>query len=158
VPDTTPDPAVTPDDIPTSITRMTYRTTQALSAAGVPVLSQNQTAVFLAQYWPAIEQHFLDRLTPAWEAVYEPGNVSDYLIGYTNDEAPAKAAAEAWFRSQYLDTVGQLDWIAQNSGADYDAWSDLVHTAPDGDESAPGITVRCRTAAPVPVSAPEAQP
>jgi hypothetical protein len=85
---------------------------------------------------------------PSWEAVYEPGNVSDYLIGYTNDELPAKAAAEAWFRSQYLDEVGELVWTEQVYGSDFTAWFDLTHIAPDGDESAPGITVRCAACRP----------
>lgn len=53
---------VAADDIPTEITRMTYRTTQSLSAAGLPILSQNQTAVLLAHYWPAIEAHFRNLL------------------------------------------------------------------------------------------------
>jgi hypothetical protein len=53
---------MTPDDIPTSVTQLTYRTAQALGDAGIPVLSQNQTAVLLAHYWPAIEAHFRDLL------------------------------------------------------------------------------------------------
>lgn len=89
---------------------------------------------------------YRDELIPAWEAVYEPGNVSDYLIGYTNDEAPAKAAAEAWFRSQYGSPVGRLEWTELRTGAGYDAWFDLTHIEPDGAETGPGITVRRRTA------------
>jgi hypothetical protein len=46
---------------------------------------------------------------PRWEALYEPGNVSSYLIGYLNDEAPAKAAAEAWLRS-WSEVIGELRW------------------------------------------------
>lgn len=46
-----------PDDIPTSITRETYTITRSLIADGLPVLSQNQTAMLLAHFWPAIEQH-----------------------------------------------------------------------------------------------------
>lgn len=53
---------VTADDIPTSITRLTYSTTAALGDAGLPILSQNQTAEFLAHYWPAIEAHFRNLL------------------------------------------------------------------------------------------------
>jgi hypothetical protein len=49
---------VTADDIPTSVTKLTYRRTQELASAGLPVLSQNQTAELLAHFWPAIEQHF----------------------------------------------------------------------------------------------------
>ncbi|MCX4751739.1 hypothetical protein OG455_41750 [Kitasatospora sp. NBC_01287] len=87
---------------------------------------------------------FRDELLPAWEAVYEPGNVSDYLIGYTNAEAPAKAAAEAWFRSQYLSEIGRLEWDEQRPGGQHDAWFDLTHVEPDGTETGPGITVRRR--------------
>ena len=89
---------------------------------------------------------YRDELIPAWEAVYEPGNVSDYLIGYTNAEAPAKAAAEAWFRSEYGDEIGRLEWTAQRTGDQHDAWYDLTHIEPDGAETGPGITVRHRTA------------
>lgn len=87
---------------------------------------------------------YRDELLPAWEAVYEPGNVSNYLIGYCNDEAPAKAAAEAWFRSQYGSPIGRLEWDAQPAGDRHDAWFDLTHIEPDGTETGPGITVRRR--------------
>lgn len=46
-----------PDDIPTEITKLTYADHRDLVRAGMPVLSQNQTAAVLAAYWPAIEQH-----------------------------------------------------------------------------------------------------
>lgn len=88
-----------------------------------------------------------DELLPAWEAVYEPGNVSDYLIGYANDEAPAKAAAEAWLRSQ-KDEVGRLEWTpwgtatAMPSG--YDHWFELSEHHGDGIPTGPGIVVRRR--------------
>lgn len=85
-----------------------------------------------------------DELLPAWEAVYEPGNVSNYLIGYCNDEIPAKRAAEAWFRSQYGSPIGRLEWDAQLTGDRHDAWFDLTHVEPDGTETGPGITVRSR--------------
>lgn len=127
-----------PDDIPTEITKLVY------TAPWIMPRSQNDIAELLAHYWPAIEQHVRAQSIPAWEVVYEPGNVSDYLIGYTNDEAPAKAAAEAWFRSQYLDEVGSLAWVDQLHGKDFTAWFDLIHVAPDGDKTGPGITVRCR--------------
>lgn len=144
-----PDPTA-PDAIPTAITALIYSASPVdQNHNGAPLhLSQNKAVEFLAHFWPAIEAHVRAESVPAWEAVYEPGNVSDYLIGYTNDEEPAKAAAEAWFRSQYLDTVGELVWTGQRHGADFTAWFDLTHVAPDGDESAPGITVRCRTAVP----------
>lgn len=59
---------MSPDDIPTEITKLTYGRVQALGEAGLPVLSQNQTAVFLAHYWPAIEKHVAVRLADRLEA------------------------------------------------------------------------------------------
>lgn len=89
----------------------------------------------------------LDTVLPAWEAVYEPGNVSDYLIGYANDEAPAKAAAEAWMRSQ-AEVTGRLEWTVMELRDDeYDRWFDLVQRHDDGIDTGPGITVRRRTPA-----------
>ncbi|MFE2965545.1 hypothetical protein ACFXKC_18065 [Streptomyces sp. NPDC059340] len=89
-------------------------------------------------------------LLPAWEAVYEPGNVSDYLIGYANDEAPAKAAAEAWMRSQ-AEVTGRLEWLPEEQLATgrYDQWFELIERHDDGIDTGPGITVRRRTPAPV---------
>lgn len=87
---------------------------------------------------------YRDELLPAWEAVYEPGNVSDYLIGYANDETPAKASANAWFRTQYMGEVGRLVWTEQPAGDLHDAWFDLTHVEPDGTETDAGITVRRR--------------
>lgn len=54
--DTTPDPTarVTPDDIPTSVTKLVYTCPLDTSRA----VSQNEAAALLAHYWPAIEQHF----------------------------------------------------------------------------------------------------
>ena len=46
-----------PDDVPTEITKLTYADHRDLVRAGMPVLSQNQTAAVLAAYWPAIEKH-----------------------------------------------------------------------------------------------------
>lgn len=85
---------------------------------------------------------------PAWEAMYEPGNVSDYLIGYANDEAPAKAAAEAWLRSQ-KDQVGRLEWVPQTPLDGYDTEFELAELHDDGIDTGPGITVRHRVTAAV---------
>lgn len=93
-----------------------------------------------------LPQQQLDEVLPAWEAMYEPGNVSDYLIGYANDEAPAKAAAEAWLRSQ-KDQVGRLEWVPQNPLDGYDQEAELIELHDDGIDTGPGITVRHRVAA-----------
>lgn len=86
-------------------------------------------------------------LLPVWEAVYEPGNVSDYLIGYTNDEQPAKAAAEAWMRSQ-AEVTSRLEWTPWGTATampdGYDAWFELVERHDDGVDTGPGIIVRRR--------------
>jgi hypothetical protein len=82
-------------------------------------------------------------LLPAWEAMYEPGNVSDYLIGYANDEAPAKAAAEAWLRSQ-AEVTGRLEWVHQTPLDGYDQEAELIERHDDGIDTGPGITVRRR--------------
>jgi hypothetical protein len=88
-------------------------------------------------------------LLPVWEAVYEPGNVSDYLIGYTNDEAPAKAAAEAWLRSQ-AKVTGRLEWEPWGTATalpdGYDAWFELSEHHDDGIPTGPGLIVRRRAA------------
>lgn len=65
-----------PDDIPTSVTKMTYSMTQNLSTAGLPVLSQNDTAKFLAHYWPAIAEHFARLLLDA-----NPDRSPDFSAG-----------------------------------------------------------------------------
>ncbi|MET9339240.1 hypothetical protein [Nonomuraea sp. NPDC003804] len=83
---------------------------------------------------------------PEWEAVYEPGNVSDYLIGYLNDEAPAKAAAEAWLRTQ-KEGIGRLEWGYLATSGEYDEWWDLAEIDDeDGAITDTGIIVRRRTA------------
>ncbi|MEV5957259.1 hypothetical protein AB0M11_26420 [Streptomyces sp. NPDC051987] len=84
-------------------------------------------------------------LLPAWEAMYEPGNVSDYLIGYANDEHAAKGAAEAWLRSQ-KDEVGRLEWVPQRPLDGYDQEAELIERHGDGVDTGPGITVRRRCA------------
>ncbi|QDN57354.1 hypothetical protein [Streptomyces sp. S1D4-20] len=86
-------------------------------------------------------------LLPAWEAVYEPGNVSDYLIGYANSEAAAKGAAEAWMRSQ-AEVTGRLEWVPEERLAtgEYDRWFELVERHNDGIDTGPGLIVRRRTA------------
>jgi hypothetical protein len=89
----------------------------------------------------------LDLVLPAWEAMYEPGNVSDYLIGYANSEAGAKGAAEAWLRSE-KDEPGRLEWLSQNPVDGYDTEFELVEHHDDGIDTGPGITVRHRTQKP----------
>ncbi|MFE2353437.1 hypothetical protein [Streptomyces parvulus] len=86
-------------------------------------------------------------LLPAWEAVYEPGNVSDYLIGYANDQDPATGMAEAWMRSQ-AEVTGRLEWVADEQLATgrYDRWFELVQRHDDGVDTGPGIIVRRRLA------------
>ncbi|MCX5528987.1 hypothetical protein OG785_45325 [Streptomyces sp. NBC_00006] len=86
----------------------------------------------------------LGPVLPAWEAMYEPGNVSDYLIGYANSEAAAKGAAEAWLRSE-KDDPGRLEWVPQRPLDGYDAEFELVEHHDDGIDTGPGITVRRRT-------------
>jgi hypothetical protein len=85
-------------------------------------------------------------LLPVWEAVYEPGNVSDYLIGYANDRDAATGAAEAWMRSQ-AEVTGRLEWTPWGDAPmpdGYDAWFELVERHVDGIDTGPGIIVRRR--------------
>jgi hypothetical protein len=89
----------------------------------------------------------LDLVLPAWEAMYEPGNVSDYLIGYANSEAAAKGAAEAWLRSE-KDEPGRLEWVPQNPVDGYDTEFELVEHHDDGIDTGPGIVVRRRAQKP----------
>jgi hypothetical protein len=83
---------------------------------------------------------------PAWEVMYEPGNVSDYLIGYANSEAAARGAAVAWLRSQ-KDEVGRLEWVPQTPLDGYDTEFELAELHDDGIDTGPGITVRHRAPA-----------
>lgn len=113
----------------------------------VTAVEVEQRPVVLQQWKPvdAPRDPGLDSVLPAWEAMYEPGNVSDYLIGYANDECAAKAAAEAWLRSQ-KDEVGSLEWVPQNPLDGYDTEFELNERHDDGIDTGPGITVRRRTA------------
>ncbi|WP_405673168.1 hypothetical protein [Streptomyces sp. NBC_01530] len=85
----------------------------------------------------------IDEVLPIWEAVYEPGNVSDYLIGYTNHQDAATGAAEAWMRSQ-AEVTGRLEWVPQSPLDGYDMEFELVEQHDDGVDTGPGITVRRR--------------
>lgn len=112
----------------------------------IPALEVEQRPV-VTQQWRAVDaprDPGLDTVLPAWEAMYEPGNVSDYLIGYANSEAGAKGAAEAWLRSQ-KDEPGRLEWVPQNPLDGYDTEFELVERHDDGIDTGPGITVRHRT-------------
>ncbi|MFD3568485.1 hypothetical protein [Streptomyces sp. NPDC058667] len=91
----------------------------------------------------------LDTVLPAWEACYEPGNVSDYLIGYANDEAAAKGAALAWLTSQSDKDPATLEWIDVPHGNGYDHWFNLIQNAEDGMALDIGINVRRRLPATV---------
>ncbi|MEV6854774.1 hypothetical protein AB0M89_13305 [Streptomyces microflavus] len=81
---------------------------------------------------------------PEWEAVYEPGNVSDYLIGYANSEAAAKGAAITWVLSQTDKDADRLEWTATPHGDDYDEYFELSERHGDGIDTAVGVTVRHR--------------
>ncbi|WP_162602939.1 hypothetical protein, partial [Streptomyces sp. CS090A] len=81
---------------------------------------------------------------PEWEAVYEPGNVSDYLIGYANSEAAAKGAAIAWVLSQTDKTADRLEWVPQSWNDRHDAWFDLIERHDDEVDTGVGVTVRHR--------------
>ncbi|MFF6866704.1 hypothetical protein [Streptomyces ardesiacus] len=107
----------------------------------------------LAAVLPATTNHATDTLLPAWEAVYEPGNVSDYLIGYANDQDPATGMAEAWLRSQ-AEVTGRLEWVddEQMATGRYDRWFELIERHDDGVDTGPGIIVRRRVADEVPLS------
>ncbi|MFE3139725.1 hypothetical protein [Streptomyces scopuliridis] len=86
-------------------------------------------------------------LLPTWEAMYEPGNVSDYLIGYANGEDTAKGAAEAWLRSE-MEAPGRLEWVAEPPpcSGEYDQRFELSRHDPELGECATGINVRHRSA------------
>ncbi|MFD9721068.1 hypothetical protein [Streptomyces sp. NPDC059076] len=112
-----------------------YETDAALREADNDMADPYFTAAWAAEQ----EQRALD-----WEAVYEPGNVSDYLIGYANSEAAAKGAAIAWVLSQSDKTADRLEWEPQNWSDRHDAWFDLFERHDDGAETGVGVTVRRR--------------
>lgn len=111
----------------------------------VPAIEVEQRPVVTQQWRPvdAPADPGLDLVLPAWEAMYEPGNVSDYLIGYTNSEAAAKGAAEAWLRSE-AEVTGRLEWVLQNPIDGYDREFELIQRHDDGIDTGPGINVRRR--------------
>jgi hypothetical protein len=76
--------------------QLTDYTASWLGDCGTPYEEAETQAQQLADAYRA--EVLADHL-PAWEVMYEPGNVSDYLIGYTDCETAAKGAAEAWYRS-----------------------------------------------------------
>lgn len=101
----------------------------------------------LARVLDATFREALALYLPLWEAWYEPGNVSTYLIGYTNGEPAARAAAEGWLRSEGWDWPGGLEWVPEPtlaSDSQYDAWLTLLHHHPDGACTDTGISIRRR--------------
>jgi hypothetical protein len=86
----------------------------------------------------------LDEALPTWEANYEPGNVSDYLISYANDEIAAKGAAIAWLTSQSDKDPATLEWVEMPTGDQHDHWYDLIQNHDDGIPTDTGINVRHR--------------
>jgi hypothetical protein len=117
----------------------------------IPAVEVEQRPVVTQQWRPidAPADPGLDLVLPAWEAMYEPGNVSNYLIGYANSEAAAKGAAQAWLKSQ-KDEPGRLEWAEMplRDDDEYDRWFDLIERHDDGIDIGPGITVRRRTQKP----------
>ncbi|WP_369214410.1 hypothetical protein [Streptomyces flavofungini] len=113
----------------------------------IKAIEVEQRPVVVQQWTPvsAPADRSLDSVLPAWEAIYEPGNVSDYLIGYANSEAAAKGAAEAWMRSE-AEVTGRLEWVQQKPTSGYDTEFELVERHDDGIDTGPGINVRRRTA------------
>ncbi|MFB7589340.1 hypothetical protein [Streptomyces sp. NPDC056169] len=91
----------------------------------------------------------LDEALPTWEANYEPGNVSDYLIGYANSEAAAKGAALAWLQSQSDIDLETVEWVEMPVGDQHDHWYDLIQNHADGIPTDTGINVRHRLPATV---------
>jgi hypothetical protein len=87
----------------------------------------------------------LDDVLPAWEASYEPGNVSDYLIGYANSEAAAKGAAVAWVQSQSDKGPAALEWVEAPGGRHFDEQYELIQII-DGTVVGIGVTVSRRRA------------
>ncbi|MFI6513630.1 hypothetical protein ACIBCT_39005 [Streptosporangium sp. NPDC050855] len=101
------------------------------AGAGLKTLHERAAAVPGLLDGLDIPDHAGD-IGPAWEAAYEPGNVSDYRIGYLATEDLAKAAAETWLRSQASD-LGRLEW---------DQYGRLGAVDDDGFETDTGLLVR----------------
>jgi hypothetical protein len=53
---------MTPDDIPTAITKLVYTAPLIPDGGAGRQISQNQAAEQLAHYWPAIAEHFAQLL------------------------------------------------------------------------------------------------
>ncbi|RKN61910.1 hypothetical protein D7231_32075 [Streptomyces klenkii] len=101
----------------------------------------------LARVLDATFREALTLYLPLWEAWYEPGNVSTYLIGYTNGEPAARAAAEGWLRSERGDTPGRLEWVPEPTlvaDGEFDAWLTLLEHHADGACTDTGISIRRR--------------
>lgn len=95
----------------------------------------------------AMHAESVNEAIPLWEANYEPGNVSDYLIGYANSEAAAKGAAIAWLQSESDIDATRLEWVQQPHGDRHDHWYDLIQNHSDGIPTDTGINVRHRAPA-----------
>jgi hypothetical protein len=82
---------------------------------------------------------------PPWEAAYDSATFTPYLIGYCNDEAPAKAAALAWYRA-HCETDDRLEWEPdpQMATGEWDQWFTLGQYNADGTALATDIVVRHR--------------
>lgn len=114
----------------------------------IPAVEVEERPVVVQRWLPvdAPRDKGVEALLPAWEAMYEPGNVSDYLIAYANHQDTATGAAEAWLRSQ-AEVTGRLEWVPQTPLDGYDTEFELVERHDDGIDTGPGITVRHRTPA-----------
>lgn len=88
---------------------------------------------------------FREDSIPAWEAAYDSATFTPYLIGYCNDESPAKAAALAWFRCN-CETDDRLEWEPdpQMATGEWDQWYTLGRYNNDGTALATDIVVRHR--------------
>ncbi|MGW1492623.1 hypothetical protein [Streptomyces sp. NPDC002402] len=105
----------------------------------------------LPTFAAAVDAHaaeVVEDALPVWEAMYEPGNVSDYLIGYANSEVAARGAALAWLHSEGEFNTFRLEWVEQRPGDRHDRWFDLIENHDDGIPTDTGINVRRRMAAP----------
>lgn len=70
---------MTPDDIPTAITKLVYTAPKVESYRPSGELSQNQAAELLAHYWPAIEQHIREQIGRELETTPGPQYAAVYL-------------------------------------------------------------------------------